>query len=259
MTTAQPYFPKDESFVMPSESTHSVNLAASKFSPTGDWLIITQANTLLDADFTTCKARDMSVISARTLAHSVPSGLTEHISFMHPTIARVVPFIHIPHAIITPFKIKILNHQNSSPFCQDFVTPKCLEDLYGVLRASVTQSSNRLGVSVFGGDFASESDLNACFEFARLSNNFDGISRPRLPFTVISVNGGTNQRATAVFRYLPHPPKGKFLRKTLTELHSVTSLRGTTSAHSESAFYRSAGGFSYCSLRPLYQDVAVTA
>lgn len=87
-----------EKFVAPSQqSVDAVNawlkevaVAATTISPAGDWLSVSipvsQANELLDADFSVYKHTDTGKEAIRTLSYSIPSELVGHLDFVHPTI-----------------------------------------------------------------------------------------------------------------------------------------------------------------------------
>ncbi len=56
----------------------------------GDWIKfsipVSQANTLLDADFTIFNHSETGKQYTRTLAYSIPVALQGHIDLIHPTI-----------------------------------------------------------------------------------------------------------------------------------------------------------------------------
>lgn len=88
-----------EAFVAPSsDTTSAVNewlsangLKASPISPAGDILSfsipVSQANTLFDAAFSVFTHEATGKQAIRTLSYSLPSVLTNHIQFVHPTTA----------------------------------------------------------------------------------------------------------------------------------------------------------------------------
>ena len=59
-------------------------------TPAGDWLKIdvpvSKANELFAADFNVFKHEDTGSESIVTMAYSLPTDLTSHVDFVHPTI-----------------------------------------------------------------------------------------------------------------------------------------------------------------------------
>ena len=65
-------------------------LTAATISPAGDWLAVSmpvsKASSLLDAEFSVFTHQQTGQQSVRTLAYSIPSPLSGHLDFVHPTI-----------------------------------------------------------------------------------------------------------------------------------------------------------------------------
>jgi tripeptidyl-peptidase I len=90
-----------EAFVSPSSDTMTAvneflsanGLKASPVSPAGDIVSfsvpVSQANEMFNADFSVFIHQASGEQTIRTLSHSVPSVLTNHIQFIHPTTACV--------------------------------------------------------------------------------------------------------------------------------------------------------------------------
>lgn len=68
-------------------------ITAKTVSPAGDWLSfsipVSQANDLLDADFSVFTHQETGQTSIRTLAYSIPADLKAHVDLVHPTITLV--------------------------------------------------------------------------------------------------------------------------------------------------------------------------
>lgn len=66
------------------------NITSQTLSPAGDWIginvTVAQANTLIAADFTNYTHSTTGQNTVRTLNYSIPSTLTEHLNFIHPTV-----------------------------------------------------------------------------------------------------------------------------------------------------------------------------
>lgn len=80
-----------------AESTSLVNewltangLTSTTISPAGDWLAVSmtvsKASSLFDAEFSVFTHQQTGQQSVRTLAYSIPSALSGHLDFVHPTI-----------------------------------------------------------------------------------------------------------------------------------------------------------------------------
>ena len=90
-----------EAFVAPSSESVSLvqqwlvanDITAKTVSPAGDWLQfsipVSQANTLLQADFTIFNHAETGTQLTRTLAYSIPVELQGHVDLIHPTITYV--------------------------------------------------------------------------------------------------------------------------------------------------------------------------
>ena len=88
-----------EAFISPSNATsEAVNawlkesgLNASTISPAGDWLAVSmpvsKANELFDADFSVYTHSDTGKQFIRTMNYSIPTELSGHLDFVHPTIS----------------------------------------------------------------------------------------------------------------------------------------------------------------------------
>ncbi|KAF8911770.1 family S53 protease [Mucidula mucida] len=154
-----------------------------------DWLTFTipvsQASSLLDANFDNFVHTPTGERVIRTLAYSIPADLLPHIEVVHPTTSFAKQRFGGPTPIMSipiPGASNITDRALPAPAsCASTVTPACLEALYGIPTTRATQSSNRLGVSGFIDQFA---------------NNFLGALRPDMSsattFTLQTLDGGQN-------------------------------------------------------------------
>ena len=90
-----------EAFVAPSSESVSLvqqwlaanDITAKTISPAGDWLQfsipVSQANTLLQAEFTIFNHAETGTQLTRTLSYSIPVELQGHVDLIHPTITYV--------------------------------------------------------------------------------------------------------------------------------------------------------------------------
>lgn len=162
-----------KAFAAPTQETVSLvtqwlsdnGITAKTTGAFDDWLSFTipvsQASSLLDADFNTFVHTPTGDRLIRTLSYSVPADLVEHIEVVHPTTAFVkarfgssMPVMSIP----IPGAANVTERALTAPAsCAKTVTPACLEALYGIPTTRATQSSNKLGVSGFIDQFANVS------------------------------------------------------------------------------------------------------
>lgn len=196
-----------EAFVAPSEETSAAvqswlsanSLIATPISPAGDWLTfnitVEQANTLLDADFTTFTNEATGKDTIRTLSYSVPASLKEQISFVHPTVAFPIKSVGSPikKGVVNVVKAKSSANLSTNAVpasCASEVTPSCLQALYGIPTAKATQSSNKLTVSGFIEQYANQADLASFLQEFR--SDLTGTT-----FTLQTLDGGVNPQSVA--------------------------------------------------------------
>lgn len=82
--------PAAESTSLVNEWLSTNGLNATVISPAGDWLAVSmpvsKASSLFDAEFSVFTHQQSGQQSVRTLAYSIPSVLSGHLDFVHPTI-----------------------------------------------------------------------------------------------------------------------------------------------------------------------------
>ncbi len=85
--------PTPESISLIQEWLAANNITFKTISPAGDWIQfsvpVSQANTLLEADFTIFSHTETGMELTRTLAYSIPAVLQGHVDLIHPTITLV--------------------------------------------------------------------------------------------------------------------------------------------------------------------------
>lgn len=82
--------PAAESTSLVNEWLSANGLTATTISPAGDWLAVSmpvsKASSLFDAEFSVFTHQQTGQQNVRTLAYSIPSALSGHLDFVHPTI-----------------------------------------------------------------------------------------------------------------------------------------------------------------------------
>lgn len=90
--------PSPESVLLVQQWLTANDITAQTISPAGDWLQfsipVSQANTLLQADFTVFNHAETGTQLTRTLAYSIPATLQGHVDLIDPTIT-LVAFIDV--------------------------------------------------------------------------------------------------------------------------------------------------------------------
>ncbi|KAJ7156355.1 family S53 protease [Mycena filopes] len=201
------YLSREEvaTFIAPSSETlaavnswlGSNELTASPITSAGDWILVnmtvSQANTLLDADFSTFQNDATNTTLIRTLSYSVPAALKSSIGWIHPTIAfpeaksaRPASTVKRPTTAATARppagSVSAACRLNTS------WTPTCIQELYGIPTTPAKAASHVFGISGFDNDFANLRDLKTYLETYRPDMN------PNTTFGLITLDGGLNNQ-----------------------------------------------------------------
>ncbi|CAK5267479.1 unnamed protein product [Mycena citricolor] len=170
----------------------------------GDWIAMTvpisQANTLLSADYQTFLHTDSNATYARTLAYTLPAHVAPFIAHVHPTYsfnnpANAGPILSVPgptngtlasRAILGAKPSFSSRRAAVNPRCANGISPACISQLYGVPQTPATQKSNSIAVSGFIGQFAQTSDLTSFLQQARPDVS------AKTTFALQTLDGGQN-------------------------------------------------------------------
>ncbi|TFY57291.1 hypothetical protein EVJ58_g7105 [Rhodofomes roseus] len=191
-----------EAFVAPTSDSFSAattwlnknGLNATAVSPARDWLAVnisvSQANSLLSADYSLFTHDATSTETIRTLEYSLPTDLQAHIDCVHPTTTFPSVINHSP--ILESWTRRedtgeveardVTPCGSGSPN----MVPECLQAMYGIPTTPATQSSNQIAVTGYDGIYAEQADLQSFLTAYRpdVSNT--------TTYSVISVNNGTD-------------------------------------------------------------------
>ena len=123
-----------------------------------------QANTLLNANFTTYVHEATNTTHVRTLAYSLPDDVSNHVAFIYPTTQFIPPANNKVQvkAIQPPAAVSKRSRSRRADIpaeCAQVITPACLQAIYNIPATPATASGNSLGVSGFGGEVANPDDL----------------------------------------------------------------------------------------------------
>ncbi|KAJ6535510.1 family S53 protease [Mycena capillaripes] len=187
--------PTDETLAAVSEWLAENSIAAKPVTPAGDMLEInipvSQANDLLDADFSVFTHVESGKTSIRTLQYSIPSALQSHVNFLHPTLSFTRPLGSAP--AFKAIRTKPAVVEDASPVsdavptsCNSVITPACLQALYNIPTTPATQTSNKLGVSGFILEWANQLDLKQFLTAFRKDISSS------TTFTLQTLDGGVN-------------------------------------------------------------------
>lgn len=130
------------------------NLNATTISPGGDWLAIkvpvSKANEMLDASFSVFSHDETGVQSIRTLQYSIPENLIGHLQLVHPTTTFV--------QFAPPLRALPVNITADGSMCSGFVTPACLQELYGI-PTTKADSDDSIAVTGYNAEYPAPEDL----------------------------------------------------------------------------------------------------
>ncbi|KAJ7159981.1 family S53 protease-like protein [Mycena crocata] len=197
-----------KAFAQPSPETVSAfntfasanGLKPTVISPNGDWLSITlpvsQANSLFAARFETFTHASTSETLTRTLSVSLPAELVGHVDVIHPTtefteVNARLPVV--PNSEPLSLGTREVDASCDSRFSSAVLTPKCLQELYGIPATpanATTGQNNAILVTGYEGQYAQAADLKDFLE----------MWRPDIPsnntFSVLTVDGGINPQGS---------------------------------------------------------------
>ncbi|EPT01830.1 hypothetical protein FOMPIDRAFT_1119556 [Fomitopsis schrenkii] len=136
------------------------NINATTISHGGDWLAISlpvsQANEMLDADFSVFTHDESGTQIIRALQYSIPEDLAGHLQVVHP----VTTFLVSPPkpAITSAGRVSVPPKQKHQSACDgEYVDPACLQELYGIPTTEATNPEYIL-VTGYNNEYPSESD-----------------------------------------------------------------------------------------------------
>ncbi|KAF9814346.1 hypothetical protein IEO21_05141 [Rhodonia placenta] len=171
------------------------NVTATTISPAGDWLAITlpvsQANSMLDADFSVFTHQESGHQSVRTLSYSIPSDLVSHLDLIHPTVTFTPPSAALPLQVTkytgtTKKATSAIDPVGNCP--DDYVDADCIEILYNMPYTVPALSNNYIAVTGYDNYYANEADLDYFLQWLRYGYPDD------LMFTVETLDGGQNDQ-----------------------------------------------------------------
>ncbi|EPT05545.1 hypothetical protein FOMPIDRAFT_83202 [Fomitopsis schrenkii] len=192
-------------FVAPtSKTTAAVNswlqqhgINSTVLTPAGDWLKIEttvgQANELFGANYNVYVHDTTGKQVLRTLEYSLPEELTSHITAVHPTVSFpsfVTPRQPLFQVSANQGRADAAN-STAAASCSSTVTPACLASLYGIPTTKATQSSNKLGVTGYGDEYAQQADLKSFLK--KFRTDIDSSTT----FSLETLDGGSNPQGSS--------------------------------------------------------------
>jgi len=183
-------------FLAPSSETlQAVNawlnendITASTISPGGDWLSISvpvsQANEMLDADFSVFTHEATGTQSVRTLQYSIPTDLVGHLQLVHPTTTFTQP-----SSPRLPLNAKLYSgstgkEQKRQSACGSEVDPACLQELYGIPTTAAT-NPDPIVVTGYDDQYPDPSDMSNFLSKYRTDINSS------TTWTIVELDGGS--------------------------------------------------------------------
>jgi tripeptidyl-peptidase-1 len=187
---------------------HEVPSSAVSITHGGNWLTIknvplTKANALLGAEYQFYHHAETNETIIRTISYALPAALHEYVQAVAPTT-----YFGALRALRKTSKLVLngpklpngdLDLQDASatfvpgtpvpPSCSSAITPTCLRMLYNTLTyLPQAKSKNKLGVTGYLREFASQSDLT------NFLTRFRSDAVPA-QFSVVTVHGGINNES----------------------------------------------------------------
>lgn len=152
--------PSDESLQVVNTWLADNNIDATTISRGGDWLAISlpvsQANEMLDADFSVYTHEDSGTQIIRALQYSIPEDLVGHLQVVHPVTTFAV--LSPKTASTSAGRVSVLAKQKRQSACDgQYIDPACLQELYGIPTAAATNPEPLL-VTGYIEQYPSESD-----------------------------------------------------------------------------------------------------
>ncbi|KAI0044866.1 family S53 protease [Auriscalpium vulgare] len=168
-------------------------LSATVLSPAGDWISIettaAKANELFDAHFSKF-VHASGKETVRTLSYSIPASLKSHLDLVHPTVT--FPNIELSNMPLASVPLPLSAREPSSDTaplsCNNYITPKCLQELYGIPSTPATQDGNQLYVTGLEQNYANRADLRAFLTQSRPDMS------PNTTFAFQSLDGGQDSQ-----------------------------------------------------------------
>ncbi|KAJ7062765.1 family S53 protease-like protein [Mycena amicta] len=178
--------PSNETFQNVTAWLQENHIDFSAISPAKDTLQIilpvSEANKLLNTNFSVFTHVESGQTSVRTLEYSIPATLLPHIDLVYPTTSfarlRVAPKLNTS---------EVNRRGNPIPDnCNQAITPTCLQDLYSIPTTPATHSTNQIAVAGFLNQYANNQDLEDFLEVLRPDMS------PFTSFQSFSLDGGMN-------------------------------------------------------------------
>jgi tripeptidyl-peptidase-1 len=187
---------------------HEVSSSAVSITHGGNWLTIynlplTKANALLGAEYQFYHHAETNETVIRTISYALPTALHEYVQTVAPTtyFGALRAFRQTSKLGLNGPKLSNgdLELQDASvafvpgtpvpPSCSSAITPTCLRMLYNTLTyLPQAASKNKLGVTGYLREFASQSDLTSFLTLFRSE------AAPA-QFSVVTVNRGINNQS----------------------------------------------------------------
>ncbi|KAI0028774.1 family S53 protease [Vararia minispora EC-137] len=175
------------------------NITSTSANRAGDWVRVSmtvgQANALFDTTFSTFTHAETGTHVVRTMSYSIPLSLAGHVNFVYPTVHFPVKALGGPavkkvdRATSSALKARAGSADNS---CLSIFNVTCAMDLYGIPWTAVPQTSNRLVVPGFVGEYANE------FNLAIFLNTFRPDMNNQTTWTLETIDGGINDQTLSL-------------------------------------------------------------
>ncbi|CRG83830.1 tripeptidyl-peptidase I [Talaromyces islandicus] len=155
-------------------------------------LPVEQAEKMLQTQFHNYKSTATGEVRTLTLAYSVPKSIVDFVETIQPT----TDFTELPsnptiQTLTHELNASAINSIETTGGCGKYITPDCLQSLYGLPTANAKTPQGGIAVPGFLNEYASHSDLNLFLQETRPELS------PRPSFTVEYLDGGKNDEGNA--------------------------------------------------------------
>jgi tripeptidyl-peptidase-1 len=167
------------------------NLASDAIQNDGSSLTVqlpvAQAEKMLQTQFHNYKSTATGEVRTLTLAYSLPQSIVDFVETIQPTTDFTeLPIDPIIQTMTHELNASAVNSVEDASACGKYITPACLQSLYGLPTANANTPQGGIAVPGFINEYASHSDLNQFLQELRPNVS------PRPSFNVEYVDGGKN-------------------------------------------------------------------
>ncbi|KAI1785378.1 subtilisin-like protein [Ganoderma leucocontextum] len=177
------------------------NVTVETVNSNGSWMNIrvpvSQANSLLDAQFNEYSHEETGLTALRTMSYSVPASVKGHLDFIYPATSKRATTTVVPKTTSSTSS-KATATATPDDSCKTKITPACLQAICGIPSDATLNQSRNIFIANLVGESADPADLKVSDWYRRHPFNK---CRPdvdnRTTFRVKGLDGDSNNRVKA--------------------------------------------------------------